>query len=200
MLSLLGVNCQTQFKGTALSLNFETLPFVDSTGRHTTSGGVLSGGSTLVVAGQAGPAGGVAINGNIKDFSLVRNFDVSCTINMTTHVGADKVIWTLRNGTGDPYPIEVYVNNSGHVVAYLNAFGTSLSSSSSGYTIPLSTPVEVRLTKLGTAVSLSCGGVLRASGTAGVLVRSLRRLYIGYLPGVPLSFGGTIDDFSWVNS
>lgn len=205
MLSLHGVNCQKLFTGTALSLNFDTFPFVDSTGRHTVTGGTLSSGANLVVAGQSSPSGGVIVTGSLKDFILGKDFDVVCTINMSTHSGADKLVWSLRdptNASSDPYPLEVYVKNTGVVVANMAAYDNNIAlfSSQTGYTIPLSTNVVVRLVKIGTALSLYCGGVLRANGTLGNPIKKTRALYIGILPGLPLSFGGTIDDFTWVNS
>lgn len=84
------------------------------------------------------------------------------------------------------------------ITVYLGAFGSAVMTTA--YTIPLSTPVVVSVRRIGTSISLYCDGVLKASTTLGALTKKTRTLYIGHLPGVAISFGGTIDDFTWVNS
>ena len=197
MLSLHGVNCQKLFTGTALSLNFNTFPFVDSTGRHTVSGGVQSGSSALFTVSPA--TGSISISGTNKDFVLVGDFGITCTINIPV-LGGNETIWILGTYSTTDY-VTAYVTGTGSITVYLPAFGgvTAMSSTATGYTIPLSTPVVVKVAKIGTKAYLYCDGVIRASVNLGALVKKHRDLYLGTTPGVGAHFGGTIDDCTWVN-
>lgn len=197
MLSLHGVNCQKLFTGTALSLNFNTFPFVDSTGRHTVSGGVQSGSSALFTVSPS--AGAITISRTNKDFLLVGDFGITCTINMPV-LGSNQTIWILGTYSTTDY-VTAYVTGTGSITVYLPAFGvaTAMSSNQTGYTIPLSTPVVVKVAKIGTKAYLYCDGVIRASVNLGALVKKHRDLYLGDTQGVNAHFVGTIDDCTWVN-
>ncbi len=141
-------------------LDFEALPFVDSTVRHTIDnyGATFSSGSAVFANPADNSTVRVEILGNQDDFSLQRDFDVNLTVNIPSFAGRNNQILFSIEDAGNTSLVECYVKNTGQV--YLN-FPAATFSTSTGI-ITAGVDHNIRIERRGTSAQIWVNDVARA--------------------------------------
>lgn len=181
-------------------LDFETFPFVDTTGRHTVSnfGVTQSGGSAYFNNPSDSSLARLDVLGNQDDFNLQNDFDISFTANVASFSGrSDQILFSIENDSGTSV-VECYVKNTGQI--YLN-FPSATFITSTGI-IGTATSYNIRIERRGTSAQIWVNDIARAIVTPSIpaILNVPRKLVLGASARTGVNgFGinGTIDNFKF---
>lgn len=182
------------------SLDFESFPFVDTTGRHTiyNFGVTQSGGSAYFNNPSNSSLVRLEILGNQYDFNLQSDFDISFTSNVVSFAGrGDQLFFTIENADGTS-ALECYVKNTGQI--YLN-FPSATLTTSTGI-IGAATSYNIRIERRGTSAQIWVNDIARATVTPSILAipNEPRKLVLGASARSVVNgagINGTIDNFKF---
>jgi len=183
------------------SLDFESFPFVDTTGRHTISnyGVTQSGGSAYFNNPSDNSLARLEVVGNENDFNLQNDFDISFTVNIPSFAGrGDQLFFTITNLSNTEIALQCYIKNTGEI--YL-VFPSATFITSTGI-IAAATSYNIRIERRGTSAQIWVNDIARATVTPSIpaIPNEPRKLVLGasthsIINGAGIN--GTIDNFKF---
>lgn len=181
---------------TVFASDFNTFPFVDTTGRHTiTNTGVTQVGSAAYFNNPTSASvATLVISDNQNDFRLQDDFEVSFSMNLVAMLSTEQLLFSLYN-VAETHHIQCYVLNNGVLVIVINGIGVA---STPINTIAANTTYNIRVERRGTQLRIWVNDVVSATVTIAALADVPRRLVLGAKDSIPYpGYGiyGTLDNF-----